>query len=116
MEEFPGLCGLLALSALGNMVHYFVMAIISGSHCPLCLGVAYGVRLGDAMLGSPVDGLRRVWVLPVSKIDFCGDATGAILGSPVDACSASASRGSLTNFIFCSIVSVLTQNGEVCPS
>ena len=27
LEEFPGLCGLLALSALGNMVHYFVMAL-----------------------------------------------------------------------------------------
>ena len=33
LEEFPGLCGLLALSALGNMVHYFVMALVSGSHC-----------------------------------------------------------------------------------
>ena len=41
LEDFPGLCGLLALSALGNMVHYFVMALVSGSHC------------------------RCVWVLPV---------------------------------------------------
>ena len=68
----------------------------------LCLGVACGVRL-----------------------DFRGDATGAILGSTVDTCSASASRGSLTNFTYfplcgglvsCSIVAVLTQNGEVCPA
>ena len=41
LEEFPGLCGLLALSALGNMVHYFVISLVSGSHC------------------------RCVWVLPV---------------------------------------------------
>ena len=31
----------------------------------LCLGVACGGDAWDAMLGSPVDGLRRVWVLPV---------------------------------------------------
>ena len=77
------------------------------------------------MPGSPVDGPRRVWVLPVSKLDFRGDVMGAILGSTVDTCSASVSRGSLTNFtyfprcgglVFCSIVSVLTQNGEVCPA
>ena len=77
------------------------------------------------MLGSPVDGLRRVWVLPVSKLDFRGDALGAILGSTVDTCSESASRGSLTNvtyfprcggLVFCSIVSVLTKNGDVCPA
>ena len=50
---------------------------------------------------------------------------GAILGSTVDTCCASASRGSLTNFtcfprcgglVFCSVVSVLTQTGEVCPA
>ena len=77
------------------------------------------------MLGSTVDGLRCVWVLPVSKLEFRRDAAGAILGSTVDTCPASASRGSLTNFtyfprcgglVFCSIVSVLTQNGEVCPA
>ena len=55
-------------------------------------------------------------------IGFPGDAWDAMLGSQVDTCSASASRGSLTNFtyfprcggfVFCSIVS---QNGEVCPA
>ena len=68
---------------------------------PSCLVVACGVRL-----------------------DFRGDATGAILGSTVDTCSASVSRDSLTNFthflccgglVSCS-VSVLTQNGEVCSA
>ena len=97
----PGLCGLLALSAHGDMVHYFVMALVSGSRC------------------------RCVWVLPVGTNGFPGDARDAMLGSTVDTCSAPASRGSLTNFkyvprcgglVFCSIVSVLTQNGEVCPA
>ena len=57
-------------------------------------------------------------------IGFSG-ARGAMLGSPVDTCSASASRGSLTNFthflccgglVSCSIITVLTQNGEVCSA
>ena len=82
------------------------------------------------MLGTQC--LVRQWMVSVvfgcclwSKLDFCGDATGAIPGSTVDTCSASASRGSLTKFTYfprcgrfvsCSIVSVLTQNGEVCPA
>ena len=35
--------------------------------------------LGTQCLGSQVDGLRRVWVLPVSKLDFRGDAMGQFL-------------------------------------
>ena len=56
---------------------------------------------------------------------FRGDALGAIRGSTVDTCSASAPRCSLTNFthclccgglLSCSVVSVLMQNGEVCSA
>ena len=83
------------------------------------------------MLGTQC--LVRQWMVSVvsgcclwSKLDFRGDAPGAILGSTVDTCSASASRGSLTNFtyfprcgglVFCSIVSVRTtlrRRWELC--
>ena len=54
----------LRCSPLGNMVQYFLYIFVSGSHCFLCLGVAFGVlRIGffgrfcgysGAMLGSTV--------------------------------------------------------------
>ena len=52
LEEFPCLCGLLALSAHGDMVHYFVMALVSGSRC------------------------RCVWVLPVGYDWISGRCSG----------------------------------------
>ena len=52
LEEFPCLCGLLALSAHGDMVHYFVMALVSGSRC------------------------RFVWVLPVVYDWISGRCSG----------------------------------------
>ena len=127
LEEFPGLCGLLALQiwCIISLWPSYLAVIVAVFGCCLWCSIGFPGDAWDAMLGSPADGLRRVWVLLVSKLDSCGDAMGAILGSTVDTCSASASRGSLTNFtyfprcgglVFCSIVSVLMQNGEVGPA
>ena len=79
------------------------------------------------MLGSTVDVFSVVFgcVACGVRLDFRGDATGAILGSTVDSCSALASRGYFANFTHFSlmrrtrilrVVSVLTQNGEVCSA
>ena len=66
----------------------YLAVVVAVFVCCLWGTIGFPGDARNAMLGSTVDGLRCVWVLCLSKLEFRRDAAGAILGSTVDTYSA----------------------------
>ena len=124
-EEFPFLILLLALFALGNMVHYFFMALYLAVVCPVfgcCLWSTVNWILWVMRWCSRVHCLARFWQHVPSECCL----RNTVLDLSEDSLVIAAMLGFMNDFrTFCTwlwtrilkfSLSILVQNGEVCSA